>query len=222
MHAGAGRLALDAQLTDARAAQLLANLPGDSGVFILRIKFLREHLDEGSTSWIIKDKFDPVRAERKKEHSVIEVSWDTKPGALVGIDSLFYKDAYPVSAVVYGLYPVLDPDPANLVPLKDSDLNCVTQCIIEHFNSALRGPGFTEARRQKIAGWEERVHETSATVADVAELKHILKRAIILRDIAGEDIYNSSKYRLGGSGVRGKVDLIVHNGHAWRKDLHFP
>ena len=54
MRAGAGRLALDAWLTDDRVARLLAALPEDSGVFILRIKFLREHFDEGSTSWVVK------------------------------------------------------------------------------------------------------------------------------------------------------------------------
>ena len=56
----------------------------------------------------------------------------------------------------------------------------------------------------------------------MAELEKILKRAIILRDIAGEEIYNSGKYQFGGNGVRGKVELICHNGHAWSKDLHFP
>lgn len=48
--------------------------------------------------------------------------------------------------------------------------------------------------------WEERVHETGATVDDVADLEKILKKAIILQDIAGEDIYNSSKYGRGGNG----------------------
>ena len=56
----------------------------------------------------------------------------------------------------------------------------------------------------------------------MAKLEKVLKRAIILRDIAGEDIYNSGKYQFSGNGVRGKVGLIYHNGHAWPKDLHFP
>ena len=66
---------------------------------------------------------------------------------------------------------------------------------MEHFEGALRGQGFTPTRRQKIQEWEERVHETGVTVDDVSELEKILKRAIILRDIAGEDIYNSGKYQ---------------------------
>ena len=56
----------------------------------------------------------------------------------------------------------------------------------------------------------------------MAELEKILKRAIVLREIAGEDIYNSGKYQRSSNGVRGKVGLIVHNGYAWSKDLHFP
>ena len=86
----------------------------------------------------------------------------------------------------------------------------------------MRGQGLTPIRCQRIQEWEERVHETGATVDDVAELEKVLKRAIILRDIAGEDIYNSGKYQFGGNAVRGKVELICHNGHAWPTDLHFP
>ena len=93
---------------------------------------------------------------------------------------------------------------------------------MDHFDGALRGQGLTPTRRQKIQGWEERAHESGATVHDVAELEKILKRTIVLQDIAGEDIYNSGKYKRGGNGVRGKVELIVHNGHAWSKDLYFP
>jgi len=218
MYAGAGQLALDARMSDTRAAQLLAAIPKDVE-FILRIKFLRERA-EGD--WVVEDKFDPVRTERKKGQSVIEVTSQTKPGVLTGIDSVFYQNAYPVTTVAYGLYPVRDPDPANLAPLRDGDLNCVARRVVEHFEAASRGQGLTATRRQKIAEWEERVHETGATVDDVAELERILKRAIILRDIAGEDIYNSGKHQRKGNKTYGKVELICHNGHAWSKDLHFP
>ena len=61
-----------------------------------------------------------------------------------------------------------------------------------------------------------------ATVDNVPELDKILKRAIILQDIAGEDIYNSRKYQRGGNGIGVKLELIVHKGHAWSKDHHFP
>ena len=67
--------------------------------------------------------------------------------------------------------------------------------MVEHFEGALRGQGLTSARRQKIEAWEERVHDTGTTVSDVTELEKILKRAITIRDIAGEDIFNSGKYR---------------------------
>jgi len=109
-----------------------------------------------------------------------------------------------------------------LLPLRDGDFNCVAQRVVEHFEGALRGQGLTPTRRQKIQEWEERIHDHGAAVDDVAKLEKVLKRAIILRDIAGEDIHNSGKYLFGGNGVRGKIELIVHNGHAWSKDLHFP
>ena len=52
MHARAGRLALNARMTDVRATQLLAALP--EGNFILRLKFLREKLM--MTSPVLEDK----------------------------------------------------------------------------------------------------------------------------------------------------------------------
>ena len=135
---------------------------------------------------------------------------------------MFYQNAYPVTAVAYGLYPIRDPDPVNLAPLRDGDINCVAQRVVKHFEGALLVPGLTPTRRQKIQGWEERVHESGAIVDDVAELEKILERAIVLRDIAGEDNHNSGRYGRGGNGGHPPIELIVHNGHAWSNDLYFP
>ena len=55
--------------------------------------------------WVIEDKFDSVRAERKKGQGVIEIPRDTKPGVLTGTDSVFFQKAYPVIAVAYGSTP---------------------------------------------------------------------------------------------------------------------
>ena len=84
MHARAGRLALDARMTDVRAARLFTALP--PGQFILRIKFLRERA-EGD--WVVEDKFDSVRDERKKGQGIVEISRVTRPGTLTGIDQVF-------------------------------------------------------------------------------------------------------------------------------------
>ncbi|MEW8688585.1 MAG: hypothetical protein AB2556_22455, partial [Candidatus Thiodiazotropha sp.] len=98
----------------------------------------------------------------------------------------------------------------------------MAQRVMEHFEGVLRGQGLTPAPRQKIQEWEERVHRGGATIDEVAELEKILKRAIILRDIAAEDIFNSGKYGRGGNGGHRYIGLICHNGHASSKDLHFP
>ena len=135
MHARAGRLSLNARMTNVRAT--LAALPESN--FILRLKFLREN----DYDWVLEEKFDPVRTERKKGQEVIEISRDTKTGVLTAIDSVFYQKAYPVTAVAYGLYPIKDPDPANLAPLRDGNLNCVAQRVVEHFEGVLRGQGLT-------------------------------------------------------------------------------
>ena len=208
----------DARMTEARAQALLRALP-PQGQYTVRIKFLRERAPD---EWVTEDKIDPVREGQTRGRQVIAITRNTQAGALKGIDSRYYGNAYPVTAVVYGLYTIRDPNPNNLQPMRVGDLNCVAQRAIEHFEGALRGQGLTETRRQKIVEWEEEVHERGATVDDVTNLEKILKRAIVLRDIAGESIYDSGKYRRGGNGVRGVAELIVHNGHAWSKELHFP
>ena len=185
MHARAGRLALDARMADDRAARLLDSLR--EGQFLLKLKFLREGTED---DWVLEDKFDPVRAERKKGQGVIEVSRDTKPCVLTGIDSVFYQNAYPVTAVAYGLYPIRDPDPANISPLRHGDLSCVAQRVKKHFEGASRGHGLTSARRWKLQDWERWVHETRASADDVAELKKILWRPVVLRDIASSTAVN--------------------------------
>ncbi|MEW8687813.1 MAG: hypothetical protein AB2556_18535 [Candidatus Thiodiazotropha sp.] len=188
IHARAGRLALDARMTDERAARLLDNL--QEGGFLL--KFLCEQ-QEGE--WAVEDKFDTICVERKKGQAIIEISRDTEPGMLTGNDRVFCQNAYPVSTVAYVLYLMRDTDPANLAPLGDGNLNCVAQRVVEHIEGALRGQGLLPARCQKIQEWEERVHRGGATVDDVAELERIFKRAIILRDIAGENIYDTESTR---------------------------
>ena len=64
VHARAGMFALNARMADDMATQLLDALP--EGEFILKLKFLREKDDD----WVLEDKFDPVRDERKKGHRV--------------------------------------------------------------------------------------------------------------------------------------------------------
>ena len=105
-------------MTDEREAGLLAAL--EESKILLKLKFLRERNED---DWVVEDNFDPVRAERKKGQGITEVSRDTKPGQLTGIDLEYHQNAYPVTAVVYGLYPIRDPDPANLATLRDGDLN---------------------------------------------------------------------------------------------------
>lgn len=58
----AGPIVLDATMNDERAARLLATLP--EGEFILKIKFLMWNQGEGD--WVVTDKYDPVRVERKR------------------------------------------------------------------------------------------------------------------------------------------------------------
>ena len=126
---------------------------------------------------------------------------------------MFYQNAYPVTAVACGLYPIRYPDRANLAPLRDGDLSCMAQRVVEHFEGALRGQGRTPTRRQKLQRWEERVHESGATVDDVAELEEkILKRAIVLRELIVQNCHALSNQRPSLSPVQ-EVDF--YDGDVW-------
>ncbi|KAK3700996.1 hypothetical protein RRG08_063250 [Elysia crispata] len=209
-----GNIVSDYTLTAERATEVLKKL--SDGKFLVKVKFLRE---QAPGVWVYEDGFAPLRQGRTRGGEVVEVTPETRPGALEGIDRLYYVNAYPVSAVVYGLYPIREPDERNLDPMRDGDLNCVAQRVIKHFEGAQRGQGLTPERREKIAQWEARVHDDGATLRDVAELEKILKRVVIVRDITGVDLYNSRKYQHSGWKT---IELTLHNGHAWGADLHFP
>ncbi|CAG8763061.1 13938_t:CDS:2, partial [Racocetra persica] len=82
-----------------------------------------------------------------------------------------------------------------------------------------RGHGLTEIRWQKINDWEKKICISGARVQDVAELEKILKRPIKLLDITHGTIFNSGKYR---SGKYEEIGMVVHNGHAFPRNQHFP
>ena len=108
-----GNIIRDYTLTPERASELLKKIPGE---YIVKVKFLREQEPD---KWVVEDGFAPLRQDKKRGGEVFEVSPRTRPGALVGIDQLYYKNAYPVSAVVFGLYQIRDPKVANLEPMRD-------------------------------------------------------------------------------------------------------
>ncbi|CAG8818581.1 32452_t:CDS:2, partial [Racocetra persica] len=72
-----------------------------------------------------------------------------------------------------------------------------TQRVIEHFDNTKRGYGLTEIRRQKINDWEKKMRIPGAPVQDVADGK-----------------YRSGKYK--------EIGIVVHNGHAFPRNQHFP
>ncbi|CAG8484282.1 24704_t:CDS:2 [Cetraspora pellucida] len=91
----------------------------------------------------------------------------TKPGFWVKIDEKFLVrevseqsevERLDTNAVVYGLYQIRKPDVNQLMPIKNSTLNCVAERVIEHFDQAKRGHGLTKIRWQKINDWEKKMH----------------------------------------------------------------
>ena len=126
-----GKYILNSMMDDKRASQLIQSLPEDSR-YLLRIKFLRQN----ENGWFVEDKYDPIGLEKKKGNKCVEISTQTKPGVPTGIDKVYYNIAYPVAAVIYGLYKIDDPDVNKLPPMKDGGINCVAHRVIEHFEMA--------------------------------------------------------------------------------------
>lgn len=210
----------NSKMTDERATKLLRFLPKNNS-YLIRIKFLSQN-SEGQ--WSVVDKYDPVCLEGKKGGNSVKISSGTKAGVLTGIDKVYYRGAYPHSVVVYGLYKINKPDIKKLRPMKQGDLNCVAQRVIEHYDGLLRGNGLTENRKSKIKEWEQEVHDSGASIESVSKLETILKRSIIIKDIIGQSIYDSGKYQKDGNRAHshGKIELIMHNEHAWNAALQFP
>jgi hypothetical protein len=57
-----------------------------------------------------------------KNGGIVEISRVTRPGVLTGIDRVFYLNAFPVTAVIYGLYLFRDSDLVNPDPIRDGNL----------------------------------------------------------------------------------------------------
>ena len=157
-----GKYTITSVMDDDWASHLLQSLP-EIDNFLLRIKFLREN--EGG--WFVEDKYDPIRLEREKGSKHIEISRETKAGVLKGIDKVYYNNAYPVSAVIYDLYKLSEPDINKLPTMKEGGRYCVAQRIIDYYENSLRGKGLTDKRREQNLKWEQQVHESGASIYNV-------------------------------------------------------
>ncbi|RHZ44472.1 hypothetical protein Glove_724g34 [Diversispora epigaea] len=205
----------EAGMTEKRAQEILNAI--DNGEFLIRVKFIRADVEispEGEyikRSFKIKDKYEPIRESKRASGKYVRggpnviLTKKTKPGFWVGIDEKF------LVREVSGQ--------SEVGRLDNGALNCVAQRVVEHFDQAKRGHGLTNIRRQKIDTWEKKMRIPGARVQDVAELEKILKRPITLLDITHGKIFNSGKYR---SGKYEEIEMVVHNGHAFPRNQHFP
>ncbi|CAG8546369.1 7872_t:CDS:2 [Ambispora gerdemannii] len=84
------------------------------------------------------------------------------------------------------------------MPMKEGTLNCVAQRVVEHFEKAKRGHGLTSTRKQKIGIWS---------------FKYLFQFCYILYSST------SGKYRTGRFE---EIEMVVHNGHTFPRNHHFP
>ncbi|PKK67855.1 hypothetical protein RhiirC2_782991 [Rhizophagus irregularis] len=180
------------------------------------IAFIEEHFESaemyeaGMTKERAKKILDAIDDNRAGKKFIpggpnVILTKKTKPSFWVEIDEKFLvkiiqgekQSEYielDANAVVYGLYQIWKSD-------------------------TKRGYGLTSTRKQKIGTWEKKMRQSGARVEDVAELEKILKRPIKLLDITHGTIFNSRKYRTGRFE---EIEMVIHNGHAFPRNHHFP
>ena len=141
----------DNSITMDRAEQIINDLlPGDFRLEPTFIKWDNDH-------WKIEKSRNPLRDSKKK--NLLTLNRHTKPGALVGIDSLFYDVAYPVTVVLYAGYEIKKPDAKKLKPMRHPG-NCVAKLIKEFYSDSTRGGKLTQERLKAISAWQKNVQRS--------------------------------------------------------------
>ena len=165
--------------------------------------------------WRIEKSRNPLRDSKKK--NLFTLNRQTRPGALVGIDKLFYDVAYPVMVVIYAGYEIKTPDAKKLKPMRHPG-NCVAKLVKEFYSDSTRGSKLTPERLKAINTWQKYVQRSGATIEAIKKLETMLKKRISVQDILGQFIYpGTNKYQNAGPPIK----IYQHNGHAWR-ELRFP
>ena len=157
----------DASMTIESAEDIINRLP--DGDFRLELIFIKQKDDK----WFVEHGKDPIKASNKKNLFILNKN--TAPGALVGIDSLFYDASYPVTVVIYAGYKIKVPDANKLSPMRHPG-NCVAKLVKDFFSDAARGGQLTDARRNAIRHWERSVQRSGATIAAIKKLEFAIKR----------------------------------------------
>ena len=198
----------DYSMTMERAARIIGEIP--DGDFRLEVTFIKYTNEQ----WKIEKSRNPIRDSSKKH--LFTLNKQTKPGALVGIDAMFYDVAYPVTVVIYSGYKIKKPNPKKLKPMRHPG-NCVAKLVKEFYSDSTRGGKLTGERRKAINTWQMNVKRTGGTIENM-KLETMLKRRISVQDIMNQYIYpGADKYQKAGPPIK----IYQHNGHAWR-EIRFP
>ena len=199
----------DASMTEERAEDIINRLP--EGDYRLQVTFIKHD----GNKWIAVEGRDAIKKSNRKDNFILNKN--TAPGALVGIDSLFYDASYPVTVVIYSAYKIKEPDEKKLQPMRHPG-NCVAKLIREYFTDSTKGGRLTDERRKAIRQWEWNTKKSGGTIEAIKKLEVAIKRKIAVLDIMGGFIYpGTHKYNGAGPAIK----IYQHNGHAWR-DVRFP
>ena len=142
----------DYSITTERATKIIEGLP--NGNFRLEVTFIKYANDQ----WKIERSRNPLLDSGKKQ--LFTLNRQTKPGALVGIDAMFYDVAYPVTVVIYSGYKIKKPDAKKLKPMRHPG-NCVAQVGEGFYSDSTRGGKLTPDRLKAINAWTNSTRRTA-------------------------------------------------------------
>ena len=182
----AGNVVQDNTIDAGRAAEILGGL---EGAYLLKIKLVKEQ-EEGV--FVVEDAFQPLRAGRTRGQAVIEITAQTNPGVLKGIDRSLLRERLPDVSCRIRALPHQRARPGQPRPHARG-------------RPQLRRPGGPKPPRERDPGHNGSpacenselgggIHEAGATLQDLARLESATRRAIIVRDIAGEILHSSGRY----------------------------
>ena len=101
----------------------------------MRLKFCQEVVMKNGN----RREGGPNQRRSKKGQGIVTTTSGARSGVLTGINHVDrYKNCYPLTAVVYGLYPIREPDQANFAPMRSWPTPLFVQKVIGHFEVPLR------------------------------------------------------------------------------------
>jgi len=129
---------------------------------------------------------------------------DTLPGALVGIDSLYYDVRFLSGIYCYLRIIQIEKGGFKKITTHEdwifSEL-CQGQVVVAVFCRFEARGKLTDKRKETIEKWGSVIYDRGCCISDIAEIERKLKKTIVVQNIGGGYFYNSGKYSSKGQPI---------------------